>query len=373
MTMTAFNFGADVRRAFPRLAGTLLTLTASFLVTQPAYADLDGGAIPAANFDLSHWKLTIPVNAVGSTAGVAAEISGGALIGPPGYSSQWFHSRSDGGMVFWAPVNGATTDGSSYPRSELRELIDPNNGGVNWTSAGNSVLDVSCKVNVVPTSTGKVVVGQIHGYNLPPLVKLRYQYSTSSKTGRIDALINVNASSTITASYPLATGIALNQGFYYRIAVSKGVLSMSVNGATATVLKIDPSWQNAGFYFKAGTYVQANGTSATDGGMVTLYRLAATHPDNALALTTGSVTAAVAGQAYRQPLTAAGGIGTLVWKLISGQLPTGLALNPTDGTISGTPAASTADGNTHAFTVQAADPLNDSAARTYKMAIAAAP
>jgi hypothetical protein len=43
------------------------------------------------------------------------------------------------------------------------------------------------------------------------------------------------------------------------------------------------------------------------------------------------------GQAYSQPVTASGGTPPYQWSVASGQLPSGLTLDPT-GQISGTPA-----------------------------------
>ena len=117
---------------------------------------------PSQYFDLSHWKLTLPVDADGGTSGVAAELQPSHLTG---YSSKWFATGASGATVeFRAPVDGATTAGSHYPRSELRELRDPDNDNVNWTLIDTSSLQAKCIVRQVPSSTGKVVVGQIHGF-----------------------------------------------------------------------------------------------------------------------------------------------------------------------------------------------------------------
>ena len=42
-----------------------------------------------------------------------------------GYASKYFYLDDKGKMTFWTPVNGklATTPNSSYPRSELREIM----------------------------------------------------------------------------------------------------------------------------------------------------------------------------------------------------------------------------------------------------------
>lgn len=57
-------------------------------------------------------------------------------------------------MTFWSPINGAHTSGSSYPRSELRQLLD-------FNYSGTHVLSVTMAVRVVPTN-GKITIGQAH-------------------------------------------------------------------------------------------------------------------------------------------------------------------------------------------------------------------
>ena len=96
----------------PRL---LLSLMLCVLGSFPARA-LDPNLPPSGNFDLSHWYLTLPE-------------SGAPIIEPArmaaGYTHpDWFYTGADGAMVFWCPVIGGTTLNSSYPRSELREMIE---------------------------------------------------------------------------------------------------------------------------------------------------------------------------------------------------------------------------------------------------------
>src|SRR5664280_1045336 len=107
-----------------------------FLVTfcvagLPSWA-LNPGNPPSGNFDLSHWKLTLPVDGSGTTNGTATEIHTPQLVA--GYTNAfYFYTGPDGAMVFWCQVTGATTSGSDYPRSELRELLNPDDNSVNWT------------------------------------------------------------------------------------------------------------------------------------------------------------------------------------------------------------------------------------------------
>ena len=54
----------------------------------------------------------------GKTSGTAKEVKN--LIGYE--DSRFFYDAKDGAMVFKAGVDGATTSGSKYARTELREM-----------------------------------------------------------------------------------------------------------------------------------------------------------------------------------------------------------------------------------------------------------
>ena len=58
-----------------------------------------------------------------------------------------------------------------------------------------------------------------------------------------------------------------------------------------------------------------------------------------LTISTPALSNGVLNVAYSQPLAASGGTGAYFWQLTSGVLPTGLTLDPSTGTISGTPTA----------------------------------
>jgi len=231
---------------------------------------------PDQVLDLSHWTLTIPIDASNGTTGKAVTITTASLLA--GYTSSYFYVSADTGVVFWSPVNGATTSGSTHPRSELREVLKPTDNSVDWYWNTPSKLSAVLAVNEVPTDTGKVVVGQIHGYSVDvPMVLIFYNYNTTTKTATVYAGVH-NASDTQAKDYTLATNIALNQRFSYELDVTaQAKLNMYVNNATPVVVSIDSSWNGASLYYKAGNYVQDHGSSLTDGGQVTFYQLSASH------------------------------------------------------------------------------------------------
>jgi hypothetical protein len=73
-------------------------------------------------------------------------------------------------------------------------------------------------------------------------------------------------------------------------------------------------------------------------------------PAPPLTITTSSATPGTIGVPYAFGLTADGG-GTQTWSVVTGQLPSGLSLNPASGTFTGTPTAA----DTYTFTVRVQD------------------
>jgi hypothetical protein len=77
-----------------------------------------------------------------------------------------------------------------------------------------------------------------------------------------------------------------------------------------------------------------------------------------LAITSGpALPDATAGAAYRVALSASGGRAPYVWSIVSGTLPSGVALSPDGGLLSGTPAAA----GSYRFTVRVEDSASASA------------
>lgn len=225
-------------------------------------AALDPSLPPGGNFDLSHWYLGLPDT--GSTSIQPSQLTAG-------YTSPYFYTGTDGSMVFWAPVNGGTTEGSTYPRSELRELISgvDNSTGINWNAFGTHTLTAQCRVTQVP-SAGKVIIGQIHGGSTP-LCKIYYSNGTiytrchTQPTGGSENQYEFGAS-------------ALNTPINYELEVIDGVLRMTINGTTHTFDFVTGSnWGTASFYFKAGSYCQDNIGQSDEGSRVAFYALSVNH------------------------------------------------------------------------------------------------
>ncbi len=105
--------------------------------------------------DLSGWKLALPVGSPGKPAEVPRPQLGAAGTG------RWFGAAGEGGVAFRAPVDGVTTCGSHYPRSELREM----NGGAPaaWSAtSGTHRMSVVEAFTHLPAGKPRLVGAQIH-------------------------------------------------------------------------------------------------------------------------------------------------------------------------------------------------------------------
>jgi hypothetical protein len=234
---------------------------------------------PGKNFDLRHWSLTLPVDSSGGTNGAPVVISPTQLAS--GYTNAaFFYTGTDGAMVLQCPALGATTSGSSNPRTELREMLNTNDNSVDWTAKGVSSLTGQCKVNAIAIG-GEVAIGQVHGYNVNlPLVILRYD--NTQNLGTIDASVKYNTTNTPvngdTDKTLTFSNVGLNNLITYQIMLSNGVVFITVNGSTQSqnIYATDTNWAGVTFYFKAGDYYFNNGGTGNASG-VSFYALTASH------------------------------------------------------------------------------------------------
>ncbi|MDC7221756.1 MAG: polysaccharide lyase family 7 protein [Spirochaetales bacterium] len=129
-----------------------------------------------------NWKITLPVDENGDDSS-EIYLSGGSvddrntdayevvLDDLLDYEYEPYFQVDDGGVRFRAHCAGATTSGSKYPRSELRQEY---NGGDNYWSVDNyQYLNTRLKVTHTPEQKPEVCITQIHGPDDEPL---RIQY-----------------------------------------------------------------------------------------------------------------------------------------------------------------------------------------------------
>jgi hypothetical protein len=227
--------------------------------------------------DLSNWKLQLPVDRKGTFGGKAAEVPD-----PRNYSHpDFFHHGSNGALVLAAPVNGATTGGSVYARSELREMNGSAKAG--WSLEQGGRLSATVRVDVAPNESdgtfGKVVVGQIHGGN-GQLVRLAWEDGTLFFANDI----TTNGSKDIHIELLSAAGaqpaVSLKEKFSYRLEVSQNQLTVSVQADGQTYSNssaVNRAWADNDFYFKAGAYLGVNERGGNGIGQVSIFRLDIDH------------------------------------------------------------------------------------------------
>lgn len=220
---------------------------------------------PADVLDLSVWKVTLPTP-IGST-GDPDEVKQPSLdnFEKPSY----FYTACPGPVVvFNAPVNGATTSGSGYPRSELREMKKSNpTQETAWNSgSGTHTLEGELAFTHLPGGKPHVVGMQIHGAD-DDFTVLRLEGSTLYATKGDD-----------THNKTLMTGYSLGTYIKVKMVASSAGVKYYIND----VLKGTVSGTSNGCYFKAGCYTQANdsgesGKTGTGYGEVRYKSVKVTH------------------------------------------------------------------------------------------------
>ena len=214
---------------------------------------------------LAGWKLTLPT---ANDKGDAASVDP-AQVTPP-----YLTTDPAGALVFWAPVEGATTKNSDHARTELNNLTNFPAG------TARHELKASVTVDQVPAGTPDVIIAQIHGaddISSVPFVMLHW------RDGELRVVVKQERTGSAAKSYPL-TNVPLGTRFDIGIADNgDGTMTFTanVNGdnpeATAPV---PPAFTGATVRFQAGAYQQAESAGATagpdDGAKVTFASLTAT-------------------------------------------------------------------------------------------------
>jgi poly(beta-D-mannuronate) lyase len=241
---------ADLRGEYAQHEGTARLLLAEAGGDTQLVSQSTGGT---PKIDPNTWKLTLPT-------GDAEEKRGhdlAAFVHPVLY-----HPGRGGGWVFNAPAGGASTGGSDYPRTELRELSGGKEAA--WSNkSGTHEMVLQQAINSDASGAG-VVAGQIHDDEddvLRVVLKGSRLYASFSAGKGKDLPYQ-----TIDHAYRLGTV------FNLRILADPSGIHVFYNGQEKASL----DRQFSGGYFKAGAYTQS--TDKGDGaGEVTIYSLAVLH------------------------------------------------------------------------------------------------
>lgn len=241
---------------------------------------------PADVLDLRNWKLTLPVGSDedGGADHIRQPCLAVACYDPSRkmydnpafkapYSSVWFHVTADRqGVVFRAPVSGATTSGSKNTRSELRELAPADEEGdeveARWSNKGSAVhtMDVEQAIMATPRRYPSVVTAQIHDED-DDIILIKYRDGRLFVDGD-----DSDFKETLDDNYRLGTR------FKVRIQATEGLIRVTYNDSRTVVYEK----ASDSMYFKAGAYNQSNlekypDESPNSYGEVVIYELKVTH------------------------------------------------------------------------------------------------
>ncbi|MEI8025144.1 MAG: putative Ig domain-containing protein [Pseudomonadota bacterium] len=166
---------------------------------------------------------------------------------------------------------------------------------------------------------------------------------------------------------PVSTGISTAGGITpLTFALTSGTLptGLALNASTGAITGTIPvSSANASYGF---SITVTDASSAFDVKSFTGTINAGT---SLLTINSTSLSQFIAGISYSYPIVVTGGSSPYTFTISSGSLPTGVSLNPSSGTLSGTPSVTTA-GQSFAFTVTTTDASNQTANKTYTATVA---
>lgn len=218
---------------------------------------------PSQILNLANWKETLPTGSAKKPTEIKQAMLATYTENP------YFKPNSEcDGVIFRAPVNGVTTSGSGYPRSELREMSPNGKNLASWaTTSGTNSMFIDQAITAVPKTKKHIVAGQIHDAD-DDVIVIRLEYP------KLFIDINGKTGPTLDPNY------TLGKRFTVSFVASNGQIKVFYNGSAnpAYVMKKAGS----GNYFKAGAYTQSNCSKEKDCsnenyGEVIIYKLSVQH------------------------------------------------------------------------------------------------
>lgn len=215
---------------------------------------------PSQILNLSNWKQTLPTGSKGKPTEIK-EVSLASYSANP----YFLPNPTCDGVVFRAPVNGVTTSGSGYPRSELREMTNNGKSLASWaTTSGTHSMYISQAITAVPKDKKHIVAGQIHDAD-DDVVVIRLEYP------KLFVDINGKEGPTLDSNY------TLRKRFAVKFVAENGMINIYYNEQATPAFSMKKA--SSGNYFKAGAYTQSNCSKEKDCsnnnfGEVVIYKLA---------------------------------------------------------------------------------------------------
>jgi poly(beta-D-mannuronate) lyase len=222
------------------------------------------GALPSSILSLANWKLTLPTGSSEDPTEILQPQLNSFL------EPQFFHVDGPGtGVVFRANVEGVTTSGSRYPRSELREMKSNGSDRASWDSrSGTHVMTLTQAITAAPPNKSEVVAGQIHDGS-DDVLQIRMQDNAS---GGHRLFVGANDNAT---QLELDPNYVLGRKFTLEVRATSAGVRVTYNGSKVVNL----AKAGSGWYFKAGSYTQSNTSYDAAGtyGEVVIDRLVIQH------------------------------------------------------------------------------------------------
>jgi hypothetical protein len=303
--------GGDGSYAWTISAGALpgglsLNSTTGAITGTPSTAGTSSFTIQVTSAGQSGSRaLSIVVNASGPV--ITTAVLAGAVVGTP--YSQTLTATGGAGGYSWSITSGALPAGLSLGAS----------GAITGTPSASGTANFTAQVTSAGQSNSRAFSIVVNA--TPPLIA----------TGSLPSAV-------VGTAYSQTLAVSGGSGGY-SFAISVGALpaGLSLNSSTGAITGTPTAAGNSSFTMQV--------TSGGQSGSANLSIVVnASAPD----ITTSTLPNAAIGSVYNQSLAASGGDGSYRWAIVGGSLPTGLALNPVTGAITGTPTSA----GTSGFTVE---------------------
>ena len=229
--------------------------------------------LPSAILNLNNWKITIPFDANGkdgSENGVAYEIKTNELstYTLPTY---FYTNSTNDGVVFKAHAGGAHTNGSGFPRCELREMVENGKKSAKWQSnSGKHTMEIDQAITFMPSHKKHVVAGQIHSTgDFDDVITCRLEDK------KLFLSHNGSKGAILTTKYVLGTR------FKIKFVVENNEIKSFYNNELVETysLQFPDSYFKAGYYTQSASWGKNNNHNAdpNEYGEVVIYGLSVSH------------------------------------------------------------------------------------------------
>jgi len=271
----------------------------------------DGSTNPTdpntVDINFANWKVTLPVDRNNDNKPdeyAPSQLVNGKYRTLAALEGYMYDDTDKKGIIFHTKYEsaGATTTNSPYPRTELRELINPSNSRDNWNLASGGVMKLRSQVKAVSNNTGtgslnkdRFIMAQIHGVvnpqdvqrlglssdAAPPLLKMQwrdgnlYAYKKTLRDENTTGDDLYSKSDDIWGDISYDFGNVGYEPFDLEIKASAGRIEVTVNGSTHVFQDVSLAKWKFDSYFKAGVYMQS--TDPTAYATVKIHSLEVSH------------------------------------------------------------------------------------------------